>query len=151
MKRVLLAAVFATGAFTAVQAQSYKTGLGINIDLGDGGTYVGPQLKHFFNKNSAGTAQVLFGNDVTVLGFEYTYNKSIPGARGLSWYAGIGPHIALYDGGSTFALRPQVGLEFKIPAAPLAMSFDWKPWWQLSNGSDFEPGRFSLGFKYTFK
>lgn len=151
MKKVLFAVAFTAGAFVSVQAQAYKTSLGVNIDLGEGPTYVGPQVKHFFNQNSAGSASVLFGGNNTALGFDYTYNQGIPGARGLNWFVGVGPHILFYKGGSSFALRPQVGLEFKIPAAPLAMSFDWKPWWQLSQNSNFEPARFSFGFKYTFK
>lgn len=140
----------------------YRTALGIGIDLGDGPTLVGPQIKHFFDGANAGNAQVLFGNDITVLGVDYSYNQAINGTNGLTWYVGIGPQLAFVDNGrwwygkddwdgneTFFALRPAVGLEFKIPSAPLAFHFDWKPWWNLSNYSNFEPARFTLGFKFT--
>ena len=145
------------------QAQArYQTALGLGIDLGDGPTLVGPQIKHFFDGENAGNAQVLFADDVTVLGVDYSYNQSIAGTNGLNWYVGIGPQLAFVDHGkwwndghkdnsTFFALRPAAGLEYKIPSAPLAFHFDWKPWWNLSNNSNFEPSRFSLGFKFTLK
>lgn len=142
----------------------YRTALGLGIDLGDGPTLVGPQIKHFFDGANAGNAQVLFGDNVTVLGVDYSYNQAISGANGLTWYIGVGPQLTFidrgrwwfrsddWDGNETFfALRPAVGLEFKIPTAPLAFHFDWKPWWNLSNYSHFEPARFTLGFKFTLK
>lgn len=142
----------------------YRTALGLGIDLGDGPTLVGPQVKHFFDGANAGNAQVLFGDDITVLGVDYSYNQAINGANGLTWYVGVGPQLAFIDRGrwwfghdgrddneTFFALRPTVGLEFTIPSAPLAFHFDWKPWWNLSNNSHFEPARFTLGFKFTIK
>lgn len=168
MKKVflplLVASILTLGA-QEVNAQSrYRTALGLGIDLGDGPTLVGPQIKHFFDGTNAGNAQVLFGDDVTVLGVDYSYNQAIRGTNGLSWYVGVGPQLAFVDNGrwwrdddwdddneTYFALRPAVGLEFKIPSAPLAFHFDWKPWWNLSNNSNFEPARFTLGFKFTFK
>ncbi|HAE65938.1 MULTISPECIES: hypothetical protein [Sphingobacterium] len=147
----------------------YRTAIGLGIDVGDGQTLFGPQIKHNFGGNDAGNAQVLFGDNITVIGVDYSYNKRIPGSRGLSWYIGVGPQVSFIDYGkwhddwyddyhwkdgkthTDFAIRPALGLEFKIPSAPLAMHFDWKPWWNLSHGSNFEPSRFSLGFKFVLK
>lgn len=45
------------GFLTAQHAQAqttYKTGVGLMIDVGDGGTLVGPHVKHFFDNNQAG-------------------------------------------------------------------------------------------------
>ncbi|GAA4804620.1 hypothetical protein GCM10023231_37170 [Olivibacter ginsenosidimutans] len=143
-----------TVATQQVHAQ-YKTALGLGIDVGNGDTYVGPQLKHFFSRKDAGNVQVLFADHVVVLGADYSYNAPIQGARGLDWYVGVGPQLSFvdhpYGGDKTYvAIRPALGLEYKIPSAPLAFHFDWKPWWNLTNHSDFEGGRFSIGFKYTF-
>ena len=169
MKKVLLPLLIASISMLCIHesnAQSrYRTALGLGVDLGDGPTLVGPQIKHFFDGTNAGNAQVLFGDDVTVLGVDYSYNQPIAGANGLSWYVGVGPQLAFidrgrwwfdgdddWDGNETFfALRPAAGLEFKIPSAPFAFHFDWKPWWNLSNYSHFEPARFTLGFKFTLK
>ncbi|NOJ75209.1 hypothetical protein [Empedobacter stercoris] len=154
MKKVLLVAVMALG-ISQVNAQNYKNALGVVVDLGDGETLVGPQFKHSFDGKNAGNVQVMFGDHVTVLGADYTYNQPFSGTNGLGWYVGVGPQLSFVDGGkfedkTYFAIRPQAGLEYKIPSAPLAFHFDWKPWWNLTNESDFEAGRFSLGFKYTF-
>ena len=154
MKKVLLVAVMALG-ISQVNAQNYKNALGVVVDLGDGETLVGPQFKHSFDGKNAGNVQVMFGDHVTVLGADYTYNQPFSGTNGLGWYVGVGPQLTFIDKGyyedkTIFGIRPQAGLEYKIPSAPLAFHFDWKPDWRLSNDSDFEAGRFSLGFKYTF-
>lgn len=133
----------------------YRNALGLGIDLGDGRTLVGPQLKHFFNAKDAANVQVLFADNHVLLGADYSYNQAISGARGLNWYIGVGPQLSFIDRGpfgnkTYFAIRPALGLEYKVPSAPLAFHFDWKPWWNLTDESDFEPSRFSIGFKYTF-
>jgi hypothetical protein len=156
MKQFLFLSIFLMllGALTikTASAQSgapYNTGFGLFLDLGNGGTYVGPHVKHFFTENNAGQAMVLFGNDITILGVEYSYNKQVPNAGGLMWNVGIGPQVLFGDGDTGFAFRPQAGLEFKVPQAPLSVGFDWRPYWIVSPDSEFEAGRFGLTFKYT--
>lgn len=166
MKRLILSvftAAFVIGAMNNAEAQSYRTSLGVGIDVGDGPTLGGPQIKHFFDRENAGNAQVFFGDHMTLLGVDYSYNQAIRGARGLSWYVGIGPQLTFLDNNNIWfdddhndnhthvAIRPALGLEFKIPTAPLAFHFDWKPWWNLTHNSSFEPARFTLGFKFTLK
>lgn len=147
---VAFCALMAFG-FQNVNAQSYNNAIGLGIDLGDGETLVGPQFKHSFDGKNAGNVQVLFGDNVTTLGADYSYNQPFSGANGLWWYVGVGPQLTWVDGhdGTWFAIRPAAGIEYKIPSVPLGFHFDWKPWWNLSNESDFEAGRFSIGFKYT--
>src|SRR5690606_22064078 len=127
MKKFTLIALF--GLFMlafnfGAKAQSYRTGAGLFIDAGDGRTFVGPRIKHFFSANKAGQAMILFAGRTTLIGVEYSYNQGIAGANGLSWYLGIGPQVAIQKENSEFAIRPLGGLEFKIPSAPLAASFD---------------------------
>lgn len=159
MKNLLLKLTLVTGVFLGlqtVQAQTpYRTALGVGIDFGDGQTLVGPQIKHNFNGPHAGNAQVLFGDGITTVGVDYSYNQSIAGANGLGWYAGVGPQLSFVDFGPNdetyFAIRPAVGLEYRIPSTPIGMHFDWKPWWNLSHNSDFEAGRFTFGLKFVLK
>lgn len=154
LKLSLAGSIF-LGLQTAHAQTPYKTALGLGIDFGDGETLVGPQIKHNFNGPHAGNAQVLFGNHITVVGVDYSYNSPISGANGLGWYAGIGPQVAFVDHGNHdktyFGIRPAVGLEYRIPSTPLGMHFDWKPWWNLSNNTNFEAGRFSFGLKFVLK
>lgn len=135
---------------SAQESAPYKTGVGLMLDLGTGGTYVGPHAKHFFSANHAGQAMVLFGSGLTVFGIEYSYNKAIPGVEGLNWNLGLGPQFYFITGTTGVMLRPQAGIEFKVPKAPVAAGFDWRPMWQLTQGTSFEPARFALTFKYTF-
>lgn len=153
MKKFTLAAL--CGLFLLIfhyeaGAQSYRTGAGLFIDAGNGRTFVGPHIKHFFSANNAGQAMILFAGRTTIIGAEYSYNQGIAGANGLTWYVGVGPQVAIQRENSYFLIRPLGGLEFKIPSAPLAASFDWRPMWALGEYSDFEPGRFGVAFKFTF-
>jgi hypothetical protein len=149
-------ALFLFVAASEVSAQrelggtSYRNALGLGIDFGDGSTLVGISGKHFFDVNNAGVAEILFGDHITFIQAFYQYNKGIQGAPGLRWYLGVGPTIALYNGGSDFLIRPTGGLEYKINNVPLSFAFDWRPWLQLTHDTNFEAARFGLGFRYTF-
>lgn len=152
-----LVAIFLFVGVSNVSAQrsatggDYRNAIGLGIDFGNGTTFVGPSFKHFFTENHVGLAEVLFGNSVTAIQVYYQYHKEIEGAEGLRWFAGAGPGIYLYNGGSTFILSPQGGLDYKIPSVPLSFSFDWRPKLGFyDGGSDFEAGRFGLGFRYAF-
>lgn len=136
---------------TSVKAQNYKTGLGLGIDFGDGATLVGPSIRHHFSPKAAIQGDVLFGGNSTIIQAFLQYNSSIPGAKGLDWYLGGGPSIQLYDGGSSFYLVPMIGLDYKFTGAPLALALDWRPRLYIGDSnSDFNAGRFGLGFRYTF-
>jgi len=137
-------------AQSAASGTDYRNAIGLGIDFGDGPTLVGISGKHFFTENHVGAAEVMFGDNMTVIQALYQYHKEIEGAAGLRWYAGAGPGVELYKGGSSFLLRPLAGLDFKIANAPLAFSFDWRPAIILDKGSDFEPARFGLGFRFAF-
>lgn len=155
MRKVFILSLLLTGFIltaTVSNAQSnYKTSVGLGIDFGNGGTYVGPSLKHFFTQKDVGQFEVLFGNDYTIIEGFYQYHKDIANAAGLKWFAGAGIGVGLYDGGSDFLVRPLAGLDYKINNVPLSFSFDWRPTIAIGNGdSDFEAGRFGLGFRYAF-
>ncbi|WP_379020985.1 hypothetical protein [Parapedobacter deserti] len=154
MKKVIFISFFCAlivcGVSHRADAQSYRTGVGLFIDAGDGRTFVGPHIKHFFSPNNAGQAMILFAGRTTIIGAEYSYNQGVAGAPGLSWYVGVGPQVAIRREDSYFIIRPAGGMEFKIPSAPLAASLDWRPMWALGEYSEFIPGRFGVAFKFTF-
>lgn len=137
-------------SFAAVAQSPYRTAAGLFIDVGDGWTLVGPRIKHFFGSNDAIAGSLLFAGNYTYISGEYSYNKPIEGANGLYWNLGVGPQLAFGNSNTYLSIRPAAGLEFKLPTAPLAFGFDWRPWWTVTDGSHFTPGRFGLSFKYTF-
>ncbi|MDO5523164.1 MAG: hypothetical protein Q4G48_03865 [Bacteroidia bacterium] len=133
-----------------VEPAMYKLGAGILIDVGDGGTMVGPHAKYFFTANHAGEAAVLFGNGATFVHGIYTYNSAFPGVNGLSWYVGAGPSVAFGGGTTLFSLMAPLGVEFVIPKAPIAISVDWRPrYFFYENETYFDASRFGLGLRYT--
>lgn len=151
MKKIFFAFFVLVMATTAVNAQGYKTGLGLGLDFGEGKTMVGPTVKYFFNEKGAIEGDLLFGGGSTMVSVFYQHHGNIADAGGLKYYLGGGPSIELVKGGSSFvALRPMAGLDYKVAQAPLAISFDWRPaLWFYSGDTDFQPGRFGMGFKFV--
>ena len=132
------------------QAQEYKTGVGLLVDVGDGSTWVGPHVKHFFNPNSAGEFGLLFGNHVTILDAMYQYHQPIQDAPGLQWYLGLGGLIAFPKYGDTyFGIVPAAGLDYKLQNIPISAFFDWRPKFMIyDGGNDFVAARFGLGLRF---
>ena len=85
------------------------------------------------------------------LGAELQYHVPIASTAGLSWYAGGGLQALFtkYGGGTPVWLRPMAGLDYKIASAPVNVSFDWRPTFQLNYGGGSDIGRFGLAFRYT--
>ena len=156
MKKLLFTligcAIVSILSVNTVQAQNYKTALGMRIDAGDGNTGVGFNVKHFFTRNNAVDANlVFFDGDVIGLGAEYQYNAPIEGASGLDWYVGVGPNFLFGSGETAVQIRPVAGLDFKVPAAPIDFAFDWRPMFTLTNGSGVTAGRFGISIRYAIK
>ena len=134
-----------------VQAQNYKTGLGMRIDAGDGNTGVGFNVKHFFTRNNAIDANLIFfDGNVVGLGAEYQYNAPIEGASGLDWYVGVGPNFLFGKHDTAVQIRPVAGLDFKVPSAPIDFAFDWRPMFTINQGSDVNAARFGISIRYAF-
>lgn len=132
---------------------TYSTGLGFHMDLGDGNLY-GFSAKHFFSQEVAGQANLLFGSGLNAsLGAELQYHVPIAGAPGLRWYVGAGLQALFqkYGYGTAFWFRPMGGLDYKVPSAPIALDFDWRPTFLLNEGGGSDIGRFGLAFRYTLQ
>ncbi|GGF37466.1 hypothetical protein [Echinicola rosea] len=135
----------------AAKAQStYTSAVGLNIDFGEGTTLVGPSIKHFFKGPHAGLGEVTFGNNLTAVTLLYQYHGEIDNANGLMWFAGIGPTVLFGYGDSSFNVRPDVGLDYKIQDVPLTFTFDWRPILNFDYETTFTAARFGLGIRYAF-
>ena len=146
----LLVAAANVSAQSAANSSDYRNAIGLGIDFGNGSTLVGPSYKHFFTENNVGKFEVLFGDNFTVLQGFYEYHKEIENAPGLRWFAGIGAGAGIAEHNSSFLLRPEGGLDYKIDAVPLSFSFDWRPTFFIGDNSDFEAARFGLGIRFCF-
>lgn len=158
MKKVFLSLI-AVAALTfganEVKAQTpFKSALGVVFDGGDGSN-VGIQYKTALNGPQALQLQASFRSNWVNVGADWQYERPINGAEGLHWYAGIGAQVGFWswEGNSeTFlGLRPQVGLEYKIPTIPIALHLDYKPYLGLNHDTGFNGDQFSFGVKYVLK
>lgn len=153
---VILSVVLATNS---VKAQSmgttYKTALGVKFYPG------GITLKSFIQNNKSLEAIGYFYADGFRLTGLYEINGDINGAPGLKWYVGPGVHVGAWsdnwkrdnpgrDGGTIFGVDGVLGLDYKINKAPINLSLDWQPSFNIVGYSYFESGFGGLAIRYTF-
>ncbi|WP_222983770.1 hypothetical protein [Flagellimonas meishanensis] len=151
MKRLLFVLAFTSLCMIGSNAQTnYKAALGLGIDLYDDATFFGATGKYFFSDNHVGQADLGFEDNATIVTILYSYHKEFVGARGLRWYTGIGPSIILIeDFDNIFALRPHVGIDFKVNGVPFVVNFDWRPSVVLSDTGENEVGAFGFGLQFA--
>lgn len=155
-------------SLTAVHAQqnsgsgAYKNAFGLR-----GGGTSGLTFKHRFSENHA--LELILDTRPGITGLYEKYNST--GTAGLSWYFGGGAHFATYRQRDYFVIYRNdryyyyhtyrygpvagidliAGLEYKIPAAPVAFSLDVKPNIETDGGDylfmSLDPG---LGIKIAF-
>jgi hypothetical protein len=150
---VCVIAIFVSVQFSHGQTV-YKTAVGLAIDVGDGGTWVGPHVKHFFDDNQAGEAALQFGTGLTILQLMYQYHQPVQEAEGLQWYIGLGGALGFPDnGGNTlFGIVPAAGLDYKLANIPIDLFLDWRPKFMIYEGdNEFLAARFGLGLRFTLK
>jgi hypothetical protein len=161
-------AIIATATFAAVPAvmaqeanPGYKTAIGLRAGLTSGLT-----VKQFIGGNKAIEGIIgLWPYSASITGLYEVYGGS--GAAGLNWYYGGGAHVAWYTGRLYYSpyydryyrtyydhglgLDLIIGLEYKIPSIPFAISLDLKPFVEFHrNGyvyTALDPG---LGLKVAF-
>lgn len=158
MKKVLLSvaaiAALALGAQEAKAQTPYRSALGIVFD-GNDGSNVGIQYKTALSGPQALQLQAAFRNHWVSFGGDWQYERPIQGAEGLHWYAGVGAQVGIFSHDSNsktyLGLRPQIGLEYKIPTMPLGLHLDYKPYLGLNHDTGFDGGGFTFGVKYILK
>ena len=158
MKKLLFTSCLLIAAFAA-GAQSSKPilqSLGVKVYPG-AITY-----KQYKTESVAKELLAYFNEDGFRLTGLYEKHMPIPNAEGLQWYVGGGGHFGLWNNSwrlrnppstAVFAIGVDgvLGLDYKIPNAPLAVSFDWQPSFNLVGHTYFEGGWGGLAVRYTFK
>jgi hypothetical protein len=159
MKKLLTLFFILTSCYQ-IQAQvnngtSYKTALGAKF-------YPGAiSVKHFVKPARAIEGLGYISNEGFRITGLYELHFPITGAEGLAWYVGGGAHIGAWNDNwrnryptrnSSIALGVDgvLGLDYKIKGAPLNLSFDWQPSFNLIGYTYFEGGWGGLAIRYTF-
>ena len=133
----------------------YKTALGLKVYPG------AVSVKHFISPNTAIEGLGYISSDGFRLAGLYELHYDISSVEGLKWYVGGGGHVGIWSDswkaqhlGSHAALAIGIdgvlGLDYKIKGAPLNLSFDWQPSFNIIGYSYFEGGWGGLGVRYTF-
>ncbi|MBC7655248.1 MAG: hypothetical protein H7098_12360 [Oligoflexus sp.] len=146
--RKLILSTFTLICFAiTVSAQSnYKTGVGIR----GGGYENGLTIKHFTNSNTAIEGILGFRPGVVVVTGLYEKHAVAFSEPSVNWFYGAGAHIGAIDGdryyrgygknryyrdnGLLLGADGILGLEWKIPEIPFALSGDLHPRLELARG-----------------
>lgn len=160
MKKIfILSLIILTLGIAKTEAQnlssSYQTAVGLKIYPG------AVSVKHFVNGNNAIEGLGYFWQYGFRLTGLYEIHGDINDAPGLKWYVGPGAHIGSYndnwkrdypyrDNSVAIGIDGVLGLDYKIKGAPINVSFDWQPSFNLVGYSYFEGGWGGLGIRYAF-
>ena len=145
---------------TALSAQtnlgsSYKTALGVKVDPG------AVTVKHFTGANTALEGLGYISSDGFRLTGLYELHYPLGSVDGLQWYVGGGGHLGIWsdtwknryptrEGGMALGVDGVLGIDYKIKDAPLNLSFDWQPSFNVIGYNYFEGGWGGLAIRYTF-
>lgn len=157
--RIAFALLLVAGLSQTAQAQDYKSAVGARL-----GSPLSLSYKTFLSESSAveafiGYRSFGFGYSWINIGAAYQIHNDISGVDGLKWYYGAGASVFLYsfrnnfvgDNSSSTAIGLQgyLGLDYRLPDAPVNVSLDWVPTFFLSGfGSGFGAGYGALSVRY---
>jgi hypothetical protein len=173
MKKIFTNAMLIALLMTGMnaQAEEYSTAVGLRL----GGYSQGITVKHFLNNNGALEGILSWGWRSFLVTGLYEWQKPIPNAAGLAWFVGGGLHLGFYQDGydyyyyhyrhgnkvySYYGYDPEerrtvigadfiIGLEYKIPRAPITLGVDTKPFFDFAQGSYFFwDGAFTARFTF---
>ena len=158
MKKLIVMSFIGALFFAQATAQSlgssYKTAIGVKVYP------AAISVKHFIKDNVALEGLGYFwqyGSRITGL---YEFHGNINGAPGLKWYIGPGAHIGFWndkwrkdyptrENGVAIGVDGVLGLDYKIKGAPINISVDWQPSFNLVGYNYFEGGWGGLGVRFT--
>ena len=159
MKPFLLTGLFAILLVT-VNAQvntgtDYKTAIGVKVYPG------AVTVKHFLSDGKAIEGIGYLTSDGFRLTGLYELHYGLGNVEGLKWYVGGGGHLGIWsdswknkypyrEAGMAIGVDGILGLDYKIKGAPLNLSFDWQPSFNLIGYNYFEGGWGGLAVRYTF-
>lgn len=137
-----------------LQAQHYKTALGIRLSSKDPVINNSVSFKHFTDEKTAVEALLTFDKKAAI-GVLVEFHKPVAATDGLVWFYGAGAYIALNtdknnQDRSMMGAQGIVGLDYKFPNLPLNLALDWKPELNIIDNINFEPAAIGFTMRFTF-
>lgn len=134
--------------FSALQAQNYKTGIGIRF----GGLTNGLSIKHFTSSTVALEGLLSTANGGFFFTGLYEKHANVGNDAGLKLVYGIGGHVGFFNENGYYNYNKKryynrgvratvvgfdaiLGLEYKFQNAPLSIGIDVKPFIDINNGA----------------
>lgn len=146
MRRTLFLLSAMLVCVSLANAQDYKWGIGVKAGTGTTGLTV----KHFFDGVNA-IDGIISGSYRGGVSVHALYERHVPViADGCRFYYGGGAHVYAWHNGTQLGIDGIVGLEYKIPAAPIALSIDFKPELNFIDKAGLYANTFFFGVKYAF-
>jgi hypothetical protein len=157
MKKLLFTCLAAGTLIFASQdskAQDYNNAIGVRI-----GSNTGINFKTFIAANRAldFNLSVRDKNDFKRIFFTalYEVHNPVGGAAGLKWYYGAGGSLGSWrykkeDGDLFLSADGVLGLDYKIPGAPLNLALDWRPRLEITPDTDVLTDDVGLAIRFTF-
>lgn len=136
-----------------LQAQDYKTALGIRLSSNGPAVNNSVSFKHFMNPKLAVEALLTFDNKAAIGGLLEIHNDM--STEGLKWFYGGGAYIGFdSDKENTdralMGAQGIIGLDYKFANLPLNLSLDWKPELNIIDNINFEPAAVGFTIRFTF-
>jgi len=133
----------------------YKTAVGVKVYPG------AVTVKHFLSGGKAIEGIGYLTSDGFRVTGLYELHYDLGNVEGLKWYVGGGGHLGIWSdawknkyptrqAGMAIGVDGILGLDYKIKGAPLNLSFDWQPSFNLIGYNYFEGGWGGLAVRYTF-
>lgn len=144
-------------SFAQQRNEKYNQAIGGRFGVANGITY-----KKFINSNHAIDGIVNFHGNKNYSVFKlvglYEIHDVIKVAdyEGWLWYYGGGGGLGFYNDKKedatsvAFSLDGVLGLDYKIPTAPINLSLDWKPMLELSPNPGMKFDGFGLSVRFAF-
>ncbi len=156
---IILLIAINTISFGQSLDSDYKYALGLRAGGPSGITFK-------INTRNSNSVEFIAGFWYEFLSLTALFEKNAPAfdVDGMNWYYGGGGHLSFFSGGRhddrwyyrrgegyAIGIDGIVGLEYKIPPIPFAVSLDLKPFLEVDRDGDvhfgIDPG---LGIKFTF-
>ena len=135
-------------AFT-VNAQVYKTAVGLRLGPNTAAVSAGITGKYFLNEKAAVEAILGVNNGLSICGL-YEIHFPIDAVKNLQWFAGAGAYVSFRSGSSNLGAAGIIGLDYKFEEIPLNFSLDWKPELNIISKIGFESSGLGFSARYTF-
>lgn len=133
-----------------LQAQDYKTAIGVRLSSAAPTLGNSISIKHFFNDRDAVEGLISYG-DRFGIGALFERHQLVGATPALTWFYGAGGYLGFENGRTWLGPTGIAGLDYKFQNAPINISLDWKPELDFSPAINFVADAFAFTVRFVFK